>query len=429
MMKFKSGLFFLVMLVLVSGDVTAQNNTAAGGSAYSVFGVGAPKDLSSAQFRGMGIFGVSGISSQTTTLANPATWSNAVFTQATTGVNLSNHLSKHGTGVSTNTNLEAAFLHLVFPVISNKLGLSVALYPSTRSNLNAQSTQFFSTSPGDTVFYKNDLKTVGGITKFEVGLGFRINSNLSIGYAPSISFLTLQNTETITFSSSLYNDQNLIENQSGTTFSNRFGITGTFYGLFNSRDKLSFGGTLNLPFEIGAKQRILAEKQIEGSDGQSVEFSVTEGDISIPMEASFGVGYAPTPMVDFSAEALIQKWSEYSNAINSADALSLSDRMKVGFGGQFHPYRRNSDAFFSRFRYSAGVSYDTGHLTFQTDDISTLWLNTGLGILSRSPSSIDVSFQYGFRGTTNNSLIQERIWAIGFSVNLAEPMFIRRKLR
>jgi hypothetical protein len=40
-----------------------------------------------------------------------------------------------------------------------------------------------------------------------------------------------------------------------------------------------------------------------------------------------------------------------------------------------------------------------------------------------------VSVRYGFRGTTESNLIEENIWAIGLSVNLAEIMFLRPKLQ
>jgi hypothetical protein len=103
--------------------------------------------------------------------------------------------------------------------------------------------------------------------------------------------------------------------------------------------------------------------------------------------------------------------------------------MRIGLGAQFHPYKKAQSRFFSSFKYSAGLSYDSGHLTIQEKEIRTLWLHTGLGILSRSPSSIDVSVRYGFRGTTESNLIEENIWAIGLSVNLAEIMFLRPKLQ
>jgi hypothetical protein len=107
----------------------------------------------------------------------------------------------------------------------------------------------------------------------------------------------------------------------------------------------------------------------------------------------------------------------------------MADLMRVGFCAKYHPYKKAQSGFFSSFKYSAGLSYDSGHLTVQDEQIRTLWLHTGLGLLSRSPSSIDLSLRYGFRGTTESNLIEEKIWAIGLSVNLAEIMFLRPKLQ
>ena len=428
MKKTHSLLLILGSIIFTSGAALAQSNSANAGSSYSAFGVGAPKDLTSAQFGAQGILGISGINSTSTSISNPALWGNAVFTHAITGITFSNFNAKEEGAARSHANLEAGSIQVVFPVVRNKLGLSIALYPYTRSNLQIESTQFFTPGPADTVSYTNEMRAFGGVNKFEVGLGLRLNKNISIGYAPSVAFLSMQNTEDIVFSSSGYSPQYITRHQSGAALSNRFGLMANFSGVLSAQDRLSFGATFNMPFTIGAKERVTAEKVVNNQSGQTVQFSVTNGNIDLPMELAAGLGYAPSRLVDFSAEGLLQKWSDYTNEVDPSDAVMLSDRMKVGFGGQFHPYRTNSDAFLSRFRYSAGVSYDTGHLTFQTDDISTLWLNSGLGILSRSFSSIDISFRYGFRGTTNNTLVQERIWALGFSVNLSEPMFARRRL-
>ena len=59
------------------------------------------------------------------------------------------------------------------------------------------------------------------------------------------------------------------------------------------------------------------------------------------------------------------------------------------------------------------------------EDIQTFWINTGIGIPSKIASFIDLSIQYGIRGKTENNLFEERIWALGFSVNLTELMFVR----
>lgn len=54
----------------------------------------------------------------------------------------------------------------------------------------------------------------------------------------------------------------------------------------------------------------------------------------------------------------------------------------------------------------------------------------GLGILSpKSNSSVDISFEYGIRGTKAQDLVKEDIWGLRLSLNLAEIMFFRPKLK
>jgi len=154
------------------------------------------------------------------------------------------------------------------------------------------------------------------------------------------------------------------------------------------------------------------------------------GKISLPVELNAGLTYYPSTLVNFSVEGLYEQWGDFESTFSSNEEMSMmSDRIKAGIGGEYHPYRTNSSKFLSNFRYSGGVSYDSGHLTIENQDINTLWFSAGLGIISpRSNSSVDLSIRYGLRGTTNNDLIREKIWAFNLSVNLSELMFFRQKL-
>jgi len=426
----------LIIFLFASNLVEAQEtNKGFGGSSYSAFGIGMPLDVTSDNFKAQGLLGVSGIIYEVSALSNPALWSRLYSTEAYTGLQLSNFILTKGSVSETSTNLSSGYLHLLLPIYNGKLGLSAGLYPVTRRSYKTINTT--STTLGtDQIDYINEVQGSGGVNKFEIGFGLKLTDNFSFGYAPSIAFIIQENSESFVFNSTQFASQEQNTKTTGTAFSQRFGITGTFNNIFSSTDRISLGATLNLPFSIDTKKDFTTQKRVEGAD-QTVDLSsllaVNSGSIDLPLEVSFGLGYAPSIYVHFATEGVFQKWSEFSNNLDPSDNVFMKDRMKVGFGGQFHPYKRNSNSFFSRFKYSGGVSYDTGHLTMSGNDINTLWLNTGLGILGRntvtSSPSIDISFQYGFRGTTDNNLIKEKIWTLGFSLNLYERMFVRPKLR
>jgi len=418
-------------LLLFSAAAYAQGSSEAnGGSSYSYFGVGTPVEAISDNFKSHGVFGISGKSIEVMSLANPALWSRAFYTEGNTRLELTQHELSSDNASSTNQSLQPGYIQVMLPMSKGKVGLSVSLYPVTSSNYQSQETQVLPVG-NDTLGYTNTVNGSGGVNKFEMGVGFKINENISVGYAPSIAFLTLRNTELLSFSRSIAPQQQNFS-ASGAAFSQRIGIAAKYENLFRSEDRFYFGATFNMPVRIGVKREYTTSKNVEGQTRQvdlTSTLQNTGGEIELPMEVGFGLGYAPTQFFSFAFEGIYQNWSQYSSQIDPADALLMTDRTKIGAGGQFHPYKRNSERFFSRFKYSGGVSYDSGHLSIQGNDIETLWLSAGLGIITRTASSLDFSFQYGFRGTTSNNLIEERVWSLGMTVNLSELMFIRRKLR
>ena len=432
---FKGALLLAAVFILGSQTyIGAQNlssNLAQSGSVYSAYGVGYPVDLETGSAKAHGVFGLSSVNQEVVGLSNPGLWSQSYYTQGASGLDFKNLRLKNSTTEARSTLFEKGYLQLLFPIKSNELGLSVGLYPVTRSNLRIINEDTFD-SFGDTVVYQSEFQQFGGINKFELGFGWKITENISIGYAPSVAFFTMENSEAFNFSSSLYAQQTQKLNISGAAFSHRFGVSGTFRSLLRSQDKLSLGATFTAPFSMTLRQNFFTEKSLEVGS-KTVELSnllpAKRGELSMPLELAGGVGYAPHSRFNISAEVHYQQWSTYSNTLFDNNGAGMTDRLRFGTGVQLHPYKRVQSGFFSSFKYSAGLSYDTGHLTIQDQEIRTLWLHSGLGILSRSSSSLDVSLRYGFRGTTESSLIEENIWAIGLSVNLAEIMFLRPKLQ
>lgn len=401
-------------------DDLSRNNS---GSFYSLFGMGMPFDNTTARESGMGIFGVSLDNSESNSLQNPAFWGSNNLTTATSGVRLSRFNVQSMADDNMNALLEAGYLQLTFPIYRQKLGVSASLYPVTKSNYRIFSEEANIISPGDTVRYITDLKGTGGVNKLEIGFGWQINRYLSVGYAPSLAFITKSNSEKVYFQQSGYNNNQIDNKISGATLAHRFGA------LLGFR-RFSLGAAVQLPINIDANRERTVVRNVSNAM-REVTLNSENGSIYIPLELNSGFTYYPSPLVNISLEGQLQKWSEYESEISpgyESSEVQMSDRYRLGLGAEFHPYKYNSDKFLSKFRYSAGLSYDSGHLSINDHNIDTYWLSAGLGILSRSRSTVDISFRYGIRGTTSDNLIQENIWTINLSVNLMEFMFHRPKL-
>lgn len=422
-------ILFLLCFLFVSAAAVAQEDDAKNknGSFYSLYGVGYPYDNTTARESGMGILGVSLSSIESNTLQNPAAWGSNFFSTASSGFRFSQYETQNKNSKSVNSLLETGYLQFIFPIYKEKLGFSASLYPVTKSSYRVFSPSSYINSPADTINYITDYSGSGGINKLELGFGWKINKNLSVGYAPSFAFLTRNNSESVYFSQSGLADNFLDKRYSGTAMGHRFGALFEVGRLLNQNDFLSIGAALTLPINFNAEQNKTINKQISGVL-QEVVISTEKGTLTLPMEMAFGFTYYPNNYLNVSAEGQFQQWSKFRSDIQPTDENFMADRTRAGIGAEYHPYRFGSDRLLSKFRYSAGIAYDTGHLQIAGKKIDTIWLSAGIGLRTLSRSSVDISFQYGLRGTTANSLIKENIWALNLSVNLAELMFIRPKL-
>src|SRR5699024_8496335 len=154
----------------------------------------------------------------------------------------------------------------------------------------------------------------------------------------------------------------------------------------------------------------------------SLSVSATLGDGSITMRLSIdaGISYWASELTMFAAEGSFEQWSNYENDFKPSEGAYFTDRYKMGLGFQYFPYITGSNKFLSYFKYRLGASYDTGHLEIQGNQINTLKFSLGLGIpspQSNSNSSIDLSLEYGIRGTKSDNLVKEQIWGVRLTVN------------
>lgn len=434
------------IFLLVSSATEAQD-IAKSGTVYSKIGVGMPTDFGSSSAEGMGLTGVSFIEPFVPGLANPAQWGSTVYGMATGTLGLHNYHAVDNQGSSNAALLSANYFQVQLPISRNKLGLSVAVAPYTRANFHfiQNNEQIIgSGAAADTISYRSDNQGDGGVNMAELGLGWRITQNVSIGYAASLMFASLDNQYTTNFDDPSFATVNFSRQTSGIGFGHRMGVFLNFSNFLRENDQISVGGSLALPVTLEGERVEETTKVFASGNTATTVISDGEGlgkgNIELPMTLNGGITYQPSRIISFSAEGLFQDWSSYENGIddnnitnpNAVISNNTVNRYKVGAGIRYFPYVTGSDKFLSGFKYRIGASYDMGHMSLKGQRIETLMFSVGLGILSpnqNSNSSVDINFEYGIRGTRDQNLVKENIWGLRLSVNLAELMFFRPKLR
>lgn len=438
-------LSLIFLFSLFSTSVFAQNyGLIDKGSIYSKFGLGMPVVYGSSAADGMGLWGVSFIEVNVPGIANPAHWGSTVYATATGGFTFKGLYSSDNTGTAKRFDLNINRFQLVLPVYKGKLGVSIGFMPYTDTGfqilengteINGQDTlSYFTTHTGH-----------GGVNKLQGGIGWRISKNVSIGYAASLVFASIDNSYTI-FSQNITKPDRIRAlcrstqsicytlQTSGIGWGNRVGAYFNFPKLFGEKDQLSLGASFTFPVDINAERELESPYAKRGPNGELVnDIDVEKGSIQLPMGVLAGMTYMPNPKLAFSVEGLYQEWSAYENTLQSLTQNNLVNRFKIGAGLRYFPFLTGSNKFLSNFKYRFGVSYDKGHLKLNDHRIETLMFSLGLGYITPlrdlANSSIDLSFHFGLRGTQADNLVQESVWKIKLSVNLAELFFFRPKIR
>jgi hypothetical protein len=420
----------LILLVLFAATGLHAQDRYQSGSSYSSLASGFPVDFRSSQGAGMGISGVSISNRLAGNLSNPALWHNTYFTLANGGLSFSVYDAKDDFGSSVNNQFGIDHFQIQFPILRDRLGASVALFPETQSRFSSINTTTVSptTVGADTLRYSSFFRGEGGLNRFEAGLGYSLTENFAVGYAASVVFGTQRAATDVTFSTSGYQPVAFETQIASLGYGHRFGFYAQFLNLMNTSDGIAFGITASMPVDLGGKREI---STITGSSINIIEPEEEgpSGQLRLPMEINSGLTVYFNRFALFSAEVLMQNWSDYQNFAGQSEDY-LTDRLKLGAGFEYSAFRRNENTFFTRFGYRAGVSFDTGHIQLNDTRIQTVLFSTGLAIPSPvTGSSVDINFDYGIRGTTSHELVRERIFAIRMTFNLSELMFLQRRLQ
>ncbi len=432
-------LFFCINSVLAFAQ--GNDGQVSQGSFYSQFGVGTPVDYGSSSADGLGLWGVSYTESLVPGVANPAHWGSTVLGKATGGLEMKNFYAEDNTGNANYSLLTVNNFQLQLPIYKGELGISASFSPLTETSFEViqdGERMVQSGSAVETIDFTSANVGNGGINQLELGVGWRINDNVSVGYAGSLVYASIENRFTTSFTdSSFANQVSTTYETNGSGFGNRIGAFFSLPSLAKENDRLDLGLTFRLPVEFEAEKVI--EAPFVSGDPEDENADVIEelatGNIRLPLGLTAGATYRTSNLLAFTVEGRYEQWSDFENELNAPPpGVEFTDRVKVGAGVRYFPYTTGSDKFFSQFKYRLGASYDSGHLTINNEKIDMLKVSAGLGIMSPTRmnnfrSSIDLSVYYGIRGTKNMNLVKENIWGVKLSLNLAELFFFRPKLQ
>ncbi len=273
----------------------------------------------------------------------------------------------------------------------------------------------------------------GGLNQIFFGNGFKVNEKLRLGI--DISYLFGQSTRSsmVYYPDSVFIFGTKVESRvRGGDFILDYGLQ---YDInLNNTTTATIGLTYANKFNLKAKRNFLSKTIVGGFNGEvevvkdTIEYRPDEkGTIVVPQRLGVGFAIKKEDRWLVGADFEWQNWKEFG-AFDISDTLSNSFRIAVG--GEFRPKHSNISSLFKRMTYRTGIRYNKSYLNFDGTPINEFGISFGLGFpMKKSKTEVDLGFEFGRRGTTNNNLVQENFINIFLGISIREQWFHKRKYK
>jgi hypothetical protein len=426
----------IVFIAFFALQLIAQQGTS---SPYSFYGIGTLKFKGTVENKSMG-----GLSIYTDSihvnLRNPAGYVGPnlkSFNEESRPVKFAVAGSNNALNLKTNTGeakTSAAtfdYLTLSFPV--GKFGVGFGLLPYTAVGYKLESTE------NDLI--TNRYRGEGGLNKTFLGLGYLITDGLSVGIDVSYNFGNVQNS-VIEF---VYDSENNPV-QYQTRENNRSNLSGLNYNLgisykkmLNEKLELTTGLTYAPESTLRSNNsRSFSTIVISSQTGQEFEINTIDADLeannlkttdlTLPSRISFGAGLGEPRKWFFGAEYTFQNTKKFSNPIFSVDNTTFVNASNISIGGFLVPDYNSFSKYWKRATYRAGLHFENTGLEINNETIKEFGISFGVGLpVGNVFSNVNLGFEIGKRGTTNQNLIQENFFNVNISLSLNDRWFQKRK--
>lgn len=433
---YRAGRILLLGIILFfatahSNSGYAQSSTQ--GTIYSRFGLGERVDFSSSRSQAIGGGAWAFRSADATNYANPAVLSDIVIFRFTAAVELQS-LTSEATGFE-DSKLSAGYLkalQLSFPLVAGKVGIGLTSTPYTRIAYHVEQSGSFETEPGDGNFlpFGSTSNGNGGLHRISSAIGYAPVKNLSIGVRADIIFGILEDVQDTSFGSPFFDDGLLTESTRLAGVTGTFGIWYRKTRFLSQGDGIYLGATLTLPSSLTG-ERIVTTGRGELIDTLS---SVNVSGIGIPLSGSLSIAYQKSSRITLVLDALYEGWSKVNNEgsfrrFPENSIADYRDRYRISGGVQYGGGSPN-ESYSRRVLLRFGVYFDRSYISPAVGtDINSRGLTAGISLPTVfSGTTVDMNFDIGQTGTTENGLVRDRYFKFGFNLNFGERWFRRVKL-
>ncbi len=414
-MKLKHSLYALILLLSIT--TYSQDGSP---SPYSYFGLGDTSFKGTTEYISMG-----GINSYTDSLHyninSPASLSRLKY--VTLNIGMSNRfISMEDNNEKVNASSHnISYFALGLP-IGKKAGLGFGILPETSSNFKIYKEE-------NTGIYT--YEGFGGLSRLFIAASYKLNDNLSFGveFQHHFGYLRQENIW-IPEGSSTYTREDNNEDLSASTVK----LSGLFTYPLKNKKYIS----ANLDYQIGQN----LDAHYTGSirlirvtpSGRElvvsrIDKAEEDGKVSLPAVVDAGVGIGEKNKWFAGAGFTYVGLKGFKNEFMDPSYVQYNDAYTYHIGGMYTPEYNSITGYWKKISFRGGAYYKQTGLTIYGEEIKDFGITFGLGLPSlKALSNLNLGFELGTRGTTNNNLVKENYFNLHVSFSLNDIWFIKRKI-
>jgi hypothetical protein len=436
---------FITFLLALSAFSAVAQTTANTSSPYSQYGIGDLTPMVLPQNQAMG-----GISTGTNIInrymsinpQNPA--SHAMISLTTIDVGLSLHsvnLSQAGQPTQRNSNFRLSHIAFAVPVTQTS-ALSFGLMPYSQVGYNYTKTSkgFGTGSSVDTNLINSIYSGQGGLTKAYLGYGFAIKRNLLLGANLGYVFGNIKHFQQIEMPQ-LFGALNTRVERNNAAGGFTYDLGAQYIWDLSLSRHVVFGYSMSAKSKINSQDSyIISHYTFDNAGNENaasdslVNQQNAQSKMQLPQIHRFGISYQQDLKFLVGADYSIGNWSDLT--INGVNA-GMVNSSTFNVGGQFTPKMDALNNYLATIDYRLGLMLDKTYYNVPnpvgggSTNITSKAVTVGLGLPLRGSLSsfykMNLTAEFGQRGTLNNGLIKENYFNIRLGFTLNDKWFQRYK--
>jgi hypothetical protein len=428
--RISSFIVSLVAVFIISTPLSGQFNTH---SPYTLFGLGDMSKYGTAQNQAMGGTGLAVRENNRINYLNPATYSALDSTSVYFDFGINSFHNKYETENFSNAWFNMNLHHVTFASSMGKnLGISAGIVPysSIGYNIKQEYNDYTNGMAMDT-YYEGE----GGIMNFYVGTSMKFLDRFSLGFTMNFLMGKLTRERAVdfpmnsTFSSVTSSEAVNLRKpvftlglQYTETFDDKFFFTvGGIYD-FKASTELSNEYTISNEFYTDDPAWLNDSVQIDPEYllGEDTAFN----SLNIPQKIGVGVAFGIPGKLTITGDYYMQDWT----GSMSGENYITTNASSWHFGAEYTPNSKAIRGYHKLMTYRLGGYFYNSYLKVNDYQLEDYGITFGVGFpVNTIRSSLNLSFTYGTRGTTEYNLVKENYGIVTFNVTLHDMWFRKRR--